>query len=120
MKKIIIVGLAFFLMAFGEKHSDVEISSSKEKDLAEVLFKVKAHDSYLITIEAPWKIILSNPKGIKFENGKDSFISKKMSEAIPGFKEKVTIDSKAKVHSFDYKIKAFVCTKDKKDVSLKV
>ena len=40
-------------MAFGEKHSDVEISSSKEKDLAEVLFKVKAHDSYLITIEAP-------------------------------------------------------------------
>ena len=55
-----------------------------------MLFKVKAHDSYLITIEA-LENNSSNPKGIKFENGKDSFISKKMSEAIPGFRKLLLI-----------------------------
>ncbi len=114
MHKIILATLTVFLMAFGEKHSEVEITSKRLDKKIEVEFKVKAHNDYLITLEAPWSIELSKPEGISFSNKKDVFKSKKMIEKIPGFKETVELQDGAKESSFDYKIKAFVCTKDKK------
>jgi hypothetical protein len=114
MHKIILATLTVFLMGFGEKHSDVEVTSKKLDKKIEVEFKVKAHNDYLITLEAPWSIELSNPKGLSFYNKKEVFKSKKMITKLPGFKEKVQLKAGAKESSFDYKIKAFVCTKDKK------
>ena len=114
MKKIILATLTVFLMAFGEKHSDVEITAKKLDKKTEVEFKVKAHNNYLITLEAPWSIELSNPRGLSFSNKQEVFKSKEMITTLPGFKEKVELQSGSKEASFDYKIKAFVCTKDKK------
>ena len=59
-------------------------------------------------------IELSNPKGLSFCNKKEVFKSKKMITKLPGFKETVELQAGAKESSFVYKIKAFVCTKDKK------
>ena len=114
MYKIIFATLTVFLMAFGEKHSDVTITTKKQDQKLEVEFKIEAHDNYLITLEAPWSIELSNPKGLSFSNKEKVFKSKNMVSELPGFKEKVLLIEGAKESSFDYKIKAFVCTRDKK------
>ena len=76
MHKIILATLTVFLMAFGEKHSDVEITNKRLDKKIEVEFKVKAHNDYLITLEAPWSIELSNPKGLSFSNKLEVFKSK--------------------------------------------
>ena len=114
MKSLLIIILAYFSMAFGEKHSTVEVQSKVQEQKAALDFKIKADDSYMITIEAPWSITLSKPSGLSFKNKKEVFKSKNMNKELPGFKEELQLDPSAKKHSFDYKIKAFVCTKDKK------
>ena len=95
------------------KHSQLKVEASNKLTkgkTTELLFKVVPNDNMLVTPEGPWKLTIKNHTGLELPSA--TYQDKKFDQSIPGFtvKTKVVGD---KV-SFDYEVKSFICTKDKK------
>ncbi len=105
-----IVSFSTFAFGFGEpKHSKVEVKASPTKTGTTFDLKVVPNSGLKITLDAPWKLVIKNEKGVSF---KSTTLKKgDMSEKLPGFH--VASSSAPKAGSFDYKLTSFVCTSDK-------
>lgn len=101
------------LMAFGSKHSTLESTVSKDKSNLQFQFKIKANSGMQLTHQAPWSVTIENAKNLGLEvNDKGQYVSKSYDDKLPGFT--VKSQPSAQKGSFNYKVKAFVCTEDKK------
>lgn len=113
IKKVALLLTLPMLFAFGSKHSTLDASHSKKDGEVVFQFKIKANDGMQLTHQAPWSVSFDQAKdlGLKVDE-KGKFTSKSYDEKLPGF----TVKAKptAKSGTFNYKVKAFVCTLDKK------
>ena len=117
MKKgILFLFTVLFTLAFlPPRHSKVEVTADpKKREDGKVIlnFKVIPNEKMMITSEGPWQLTLTNVQGgdLKMVNGE--FVSRSFDEKIPGFSVALTA-IKTQI-SFDYILKSFICTTDKK------
>jgi hypothetical protein len=107
----LVLSTVVFLVGFGKpEHSTVSTKATNNGDIVDVTVMVSADSDMQVTLDAPWKLTISNVSGANF--GKSEFTKKDLDEKLPGFRlqSKVAADKKG---SFDYKVISFICTKDK-------
>lgn len=102
------------VFGFGEKHSQVETKTVVVGQNLEIEVLVKPDANMVISKEAPWQVAFTQAPGLNLEMKDGKFVSKVFDEKLPGFKVTAPIASDAKSGRIDYDVKAFVCTKDKK------
>lgn len=102
------------LFGFGEKHSQVETKTVVVGQNLEIEVLVKPDADMVISRDAPWQMVFTQAPGLKLEMQDGKFVSKAFDEHLPGFKVSAPIAADSKSGRIDYDIKAFVCTKDKK------
>ena len=101
------------IFAFGSQHSKLESKVTKTGNNVEVIFMVHANADMEITVEAPWSLDVSNMKNLS--SGDNNQISiNEFDPSISGMRLNAQLQNEAEPFSFNYKMKAFVCTKDKK------
>ena len=107
--------LSGFLCGFlPPKHSSLKIEPStselRQGQEVELKFIVVPNKDMMVTPEGPWKLTIKNQKGLDLD--KSPYQNKSFNQAIPGFTLKTKV--KDSTVSFDYEVKSFICTKDKK------
>lgn len=114
MKLIVFALLLFpFLSGFGSNHSSLKSTADVSGDEVTLQFKISANSDMVLTHQAPWQITLTNFKDLDLPLKADKYVSKDYDEKLPGFTVKTKIKGGSANGSIDYKMKAFVCTKDK-------
>lgn len=93
--------------AFGGKPKYSQLQVKLEKDV--LSFELSAVEKHELTFEGPWTLELTNLKGLSISKLKYSQKDFDLSDR----KYKVKVDKAEASHSLDYKLVAFVCTKDK-------
>lgn len=104
--------LAPRVFAFGTEHSALETQITISDNKIEAIFVVTANPGLELTFDAPWTLEVSNTKNLDVIDKKD-LIVKEFDRSISGMRFKANASQKAESISFDYKVKAFVCTEDK-------
>lgn len=117
MNRLIKYTLGIFLITvlwgFGSSHSQVHTTISNQDQNLSIIFSVKANEDMEITQQAPWSLTIINPKDIDRSEEGDIKITG-YDEKVSGFTFQPKIKPNINEGSFDYVLKAFVCTKDKK------
>lgn len=116
--KFIIVACASFLSAtmllgFGSSHSSVETKISNQGTKLSIVFTVKANEGMEITQQAPWSLTIKDPQGLKRDSKGDIKITG-YEEKVSGFTFEANAKEQVQEGDFEYVLKAFVCTEDKK------
>ncbi|SMF34007.1 hypothetical protein [Pseudobacteriovorax antillogorgiicola] len=112
MKKLLLITCMLpWLMAFGAKHSSLETSVENQGQDLTIKFKIKANDGLELTHQAPWSVTITEAKDLSLETKNGKFVTKEYDKDLPGFTLKTKAQSQS--GSFNYKMRAFVCKKDK-------
>lgn len=120
MKKIMMLAVGLLtlvtglsLYAFGSQHSSMDAKAVVgQKGELTMTFKIAAGEGMMLTHQAPWSVTLTEVEGAQLEGAKEGkFETLDYDKELPGFTVKTT--STADKGSANYKMKAFVCTKDK-------
>ena len=109
---LIYIGLTPLALAFGSNHSSLEPQVTSQDNSLEAIFVIKANPGLELTFDAPWTLEVSNVKHLDIAD-KNDLIVKDFDKSISGMRFKAIVTQNAESVSFDYKVKAFVCTKDK-------
>jgi hypothetical protein len=104
---IAISGSAF---GFGEpKNSKVAIETKTTPEGTAFDFKVVPNENLVITLDAPWKFVVSEVKGATFSE--TTLKKEQLDQDMTGYRIVSTKNEES--GSFKYKLTSFVCTKDK-------
>ena len=124
VRLITIASLCFVLtssaFSFGKpEHSSVDFSQTKQADGSISLsFKVIPHADMAITHEAPWSLSFEPSEALTFLKADDAtknlYKNTSYRQDLPGFIVAISPKPGKKTGELTYKLKAFVCTKDKK------
>jgi hypothetical protein len=109
---ILCFALASKLIAFGTEHSALKPQVTNNGHAVEAVFVITANPGLELTFDAPWTLEVSNTKNLDVTD-KNDLVVKDFDKSVSGMRFKAKASQKAESISFDYKIKAFVCTKDK-------
>lgn len=110
---LLYIGQSHALFAFGSDHSSLKPQITSSANTIEAVFVITANPGLELTFEAPWALEVSNVENLDIANEK-ALVVKEFDTSISGMRFKANVSPKAKSVSFDYKMKAFVCTTDKK------
>jgi len=107
-----VVGAAISSSAFGfgePKNSKVAIETKTTAEGTAFDFKVVPNENLIVTLDAPWKFVVSEVKGATFSE--TTLKKEQLDQTMPGYK--IVSSKNEKSGSFKYKLTSFVCTKDK-------
>lgn len=114
MKRITILVLSFVFFGFGSEHSKVETNVVKQTgDKLEISFHISANKDMQLTHQAPWSLTLTETNNLDLKLKEGKFVTKEYQSSPAGFVVKTKAIG-AQKGVFKYKMKAFVCTLDKK------
>lgn len=114
LRLILSAALAFFeasALAKGPAKAIVQVSSVKDKGSKKLIFKTIANEGLVVNAEGPWHLEIKDAKGIK-PTAMD-FKRSDWKQDIAGFEVPLAEDSAAKSAEVQYKLTAFICTKEK-------
>ncbi|MBF0441595.1 MAG: hypothetical protein HQK54_06795 [Oligoflexales bacterium] len=113
---ILAISLYLLITGFGEpKNSTLEVNVTKNKEeTLTLLFKVAPKENMSITVDAPWELTMTDTEGLSLKTDKNIFTTKAFDPKIPGFRvESGKINTSKASGVVSYKLKSFICTKDK-------
>lgn len=94
---------------------DLKIRSFVGANEVTFIFKIFPKKDIVINEKAPWKLSLTDYKGLVFKGDDKKYITKKLDLTIPGFKVNSSLAKEGiKSGSVRYQLRSYVCTKDKK------
>lgn len=124
MTTIFAVALSFAVtssaFAFGKpEHSKVEVAQTKQADGSIALtFKLVPNSDMAVTYDAPWSLGFEPTEEVQFQKPDDAaknlYKIASFKQDLPGFAVSISPKAGKKSGELSYKLKAFVCTKDKK------
>lgn len=98
---------------FGSKHSSLETKIKTAEQNLTVDFIVKPNKGHKITHEGPWSLTVTDAKNLQLElSEKGQWQTEDFKDKLPGFQMSAPIQKDSKSGSFDYVLRAFVCTEN--------
>jgi hypothetical protein len=93
------------------QHSKVNATANSAPTGVEFKFVVEANKNMTITFDAPWTLELVNAKDLEFASNR--YGKAELDEKLPGFVVKTAKAPSVDKGEVEYKLVAFICTKDK-------
>lgn len=103
-----------FLNGHWKKYSEVKTEIQKSDESLTIRFKVVPVKNKEVTDEGPWKLTIKNPENLDLKlNEKGQWEMDTYDKSLPGFVFTGKPQPGKASGKFDYKLRAFVCNKDK-------